>query len=37
MDIPWNKSALEYATTIGNIIKEKNHNIFSIGYGLGYG
>ncbi len=33
---PWNKSALEYATTIGNIIKKKNHNIFSIGYGLGY-
>lgn len=24
-----------YATTIGNIIKNKNYNIFSIGYGLG--
>ncbi|MBU3089693.1 VWA domain-containing protein [Clostridium gasigenes] len=30
------KSGLEYATTIGDIIKKKNHNIFSIGYGLGY-
>ncbi|MGL5379671.1 VWA domain-containing protein [Clostridium sp.] len=28
-------SSTNYATTIGNIIKESNYNIFSIGYGLG--
>ena len=27
--------SLEYATTIGNIIKRNGYNVFSIGYGLG--
>ncbi|WP_252234494.1 DUF5057 domain-containing protein [Clostridium sp. ZS1] len=26
---------LNYTTTIGNLIKDKNYNIFSVGYGLG--
>lgn len=26
--------SLKYATTVGNIIKEKKYNVFSIGYGL---
>lgn len=30
-----NGYCLEYATTIGNLIKNKNYNIFSVGYGLG--
>ncbi|WP_315078224.1 DUF5057 domain-containing protein [uncultured Clostridium sp.] len=30
-----NGYCLEYATIIGNLIKDKNYNIFSVGYGLG--
>lgn len=30
-----NGKCLEYATTIGGIIKSENYNVFSIGYGLG--
>lgn len=30
-----NNKCLKYATTIGNLIKDKNYNIFSVGYGLG--